>query len=272
MTRNIFLSYGSGTFVSARDHLCASAEKVGFDLVFRCGPDDLDADFRSRNSSILSQARGAGYWSWKPQIILQVLQKLCEGDVLVYCDAGRYYYYDFEMLPRTLIEQTRAKGVLLNATIPHHGPLSKWTKRDCLILLDMDRPEILCKPQIQATWSMWTPTPAAFEFLERWVTACCDARVLTDQKNVMGLPNYPDFIDHRHDQSIFTLLIYKYGLPHLDYRAKGLDKILKLRVKSGLAQRFMARIDDAERMEQGHMIQALLLSFLKLKRIKRMNN
>lgn len=101
------------------------------------------------------------------------------------------------------------------------------------------------------------------DFLERWVT---------DQKNELDLPNHPDFIDYRHDQSIFTLLIYKYTLQHLDYSAEELDKILKPKVNSSLAWHVMARIDDAERMERGQMIRALLLSFMKYQRIKRMNN
>jgi hypothetical protein len=101
------------------------------------------------------------------------------------------------------------------------------------------------------------------DFLERWVT---------DQKDELGLPNHPDFIDYRHDQSIFTLLIYKYALQHLDYSTEELDKILKPKLNSSLARHVMARIDDAERMERGQMIRALLLSFMKYKRIKRMNN
>mgnify|MGYP003598506185 CR=1 FL=1 len=38
--------------------------------------ENLDKEFCLDNQEILSQSRGAGYWLWKPQIILQELKKL----------------------------------------------------------------------------------------------------------------------------------------------------------------------------------------------------
>lgn len=264
--KNVFLSYGTPSFFAARDALCASAKAVGFDAVRACGPDDLDPKFAQANAELLSRPRGGGYWVWKPQIILQELQKLGPDDVLVYCDAGRYNYYDLNLFPATLLNRARQNEMILNATVPQHGALSKWTKRDCLILLDMDRPDIISRPQVQACWSFWTPTANAFNFLQLWRDACCDSRIVSDQPNEMGLLNYPDFIDHRHDQSAFTLLIYKYSMPHLDYCARGLDEVLKMGTKSRLAQRFMTRIDDVERMERGNMIFALFRAFWGIRR------
>ena len=49
----------------------------------------LDSDFLSRfGSKIHNNVRGFGYWCWKPQIALQTLAQMSEGDVLVYVDAG----------------------------------------------------------------------------------------------------------------------------------------------------------------------------------------
>ncbi len=39
-----------------------------------------------------------------------------------------------------------------------------------------------------------------------------DKRLITDMENVMGYPNYHDFIAHKHDLSIFSLLSKKAGL------------------------------------------------------------
>ncbi|MFG6599091.1 MULTISPECIES: hypothetical protein [unclassified Sulfitobacter] len=263
--RNIFLSYGTPKFYKARDELCKSALAVGFDKALGRGPDDLDIAFTKANAELLSRPRGGGYWVWKPRIILQELRKLEPGDVLVYCDAGRYNYYNLNLFPKALIARARKDGMVLNVSMPRHGALSKWTKRDCLVLLNMDRPEVISKPQIQACWSFWTPSEEAFDFLSTWVQHCSDPRIVSDQPNELGLPNYPDFIDHRHDQSIFTLLIYKYNMPYLDYTDRGLDRILRLRTKSMLSQRFLARLDDAERMEGGSMIAALSKAFFDLR-------
>jgi hypothetical protein len=39
-----------------------------------------------------------------------------------------------------------------------------------------------------------------------------DERLLTDMENQLGYPNYEGFHEHRHDQSILSLLSKKYGL------------------------------------------------------------
>ena len=39
-----------------------------------------------------------------------------------------------------------------------------------------------------------------------------DKRIITDDDNEMGVDNYEGFRDHRHDQSILSLLVKKYGL------------------------------------------------------------
>lgn len=246
MSRNIFLSYATGDFLEARDQLCNSALKVGFDEARARSFENLDKEFCLDNQEILSQSRGAGYWLWKPQIILQELKKLNPDDVLVYSDAGRYSYYNFKKFPQWLISRTRKNGFQLGPTLGQHGPMSKWVKRDTFVLLEMDKPEIHELPTIQAGWSFWTPCPEAFEFLEKWLSACKDPRVLTDMENTQGLPNLPDFKDHRHDMAVLTLLAYKYNAPFMDYRGTFIEKLLLLRPQSRFAHMLLRRIYDVE--------------------------
>jgi hypothetical protein len=49
-------------------------------------------------------------------------------------------------------------------------------------------------------------------FVTEWLTYAQDSRAITDDANVLGLPNYPEFHDHRHDQSILSLLAKKWNL------------------------------------------------------------
>jgi len=244
--RTVFLSFASGNFLKARDELCRSALQVGFDEVRARGFEDLEADFVQTNAQTLSNPRGAGYWLWKPQIILQELKTLNDGDVLVYSDAGRSNYYQFKKFPKKLVKKTREKGFLLGPTIGQHGPMSKWTKRDAFILMNMDFPEIYEAPPIQATWNFWTNCPESFVFLEKWLNYCLDPRILTDMENTQGFNNLNDFIDHRHDQSVLSLLVYKEKAPYLNFRNSLIEKLLLLRPQSKLSHHFLKRIDDAE--------------------------
>ena len=45
---------------------------------------------------------------------------------------------------------------------------------------------------------------------------CADERCVSDIPNQCGLENLDGFQDHRHDQSIITLLQLKYNLPCVD--------------------------------------------------------
>src|SRR5688572_14443918 len=78
----------------------------GFDRVCSFGPDDIDADFASRNRHILKQERGNGYWIWKPYFISRVLRTLAAEDYLFYCDAGAQFVGPIE----PLIEVMRRDG------------------------------------------------------------------------------------------------------------------------------------------------------------------
>jgi len=268
---SVFASYATEEFAHRRDHLCDSASAVGFSDVRRLSPQDFkNTDFARDNADILGRARGGGYWLWKPYLILKSLRNMSRGDLLVYCDAGRTGYYRFRAFPHRLAARAMAKasGYLLGPVISQHGPLSRWTKRDCLHLINMDRPDILKRPMIQATWSFWTPTPEAFSFLETWLVFCRDPRCLTDDPNTCGKENYPDFEDHRHDQSILTLLAYRDSAPYLDFPNTSLYRILALRPRSQLAHLFLKRIDDAERMLKSPAPAVLLRSFVDLRQAR----
>lgn len=267
-SKNIFMSYATGGFIEARDALCKSAKDVGFDEVIAASPEHLDHEFVRRNHDILTGPRGAGYWLWKPQIILQTARKLAPGDVLVYCDAGRSGYYRFRNFPRELVRRSLRDEYLLGPTIGQHGPMSRWTKRDAFVLLEMDNSTIHQRLPIQATWSFWTSGVRSISFLEDWLKYCEDPRVLTDLPNTQGIPNLPDFKDHRHDQSVLSLVAYRRKAPYLDYSDSFIQRLLMLRPSSRLSHLFLKRIDDAELLARGRALSALFYSATDILREK----
>ena len=166
--------------------------------------------FYEENKKILDQKRGCGYWLWKPFSILTEVKKLKKGDFLIYSDSKMLALQNFDKLYE-LCEQDG--GILLFSNIPQ--TIGCWCKRDALILTGMDRPEILKSFDFAAMMSVWQNTPKAIAFLEEWLKFCCDERILTDMPNTLGQPNDPLFIDHRHDQAVFSLVALKQGIkPH----------------------------------------------------------
>ena len=49
-------------------------------------------------------------------------------------------------------------------------------------------------------------------FLEKLLYYSQDKRIITDDPNTLGFPNYDGFIENRHDQTVLSLLIKKFRL------------------------------------------------------------
>jgi hypothetical protein len=237
------ITFATEEFAPQAEALIASSLDVGFTDGTVFGPDDLvELDFAIRNLQTLSQKRGAGYWLWKPFLIRRVLQNLQPSDVVFYCDAGRTNYYQFTSFPTHLAARLKANssGFLLGPSIGHLGTIENWTKRDCLQLMKADNQSIRNKPLLM-TWSLWTPTELSFRFLNAWEEFAEDPRCLTDLSNTLGKPNYECFRDHRHDQSIMSILAHKLHAPFLDFSETQVQKLINIRPNSDLGHNFYKR-------------------------------
>ncbi|MEM9596896.1 MAG: hypothetical protein AAGD06_21680, partial [Acidobacteriota bacterium] len=202
------LSYANRRFAAAREHCLATGERHGgFRAVRAAGPTDLDGDFVRRHLPILGQKRGAGLWLWKPYILLRTLEALDDG-WLFYADAGT----EFLRSVGPVLEY--AESIETDVLWLGEGFRERqYTKRDAFRLLDADRPGITDSPQRFASHLLLRRGEGSLRLLRQALAAATDPRILTDRPNELGQPNYPDFVAHRHDQSILSVLGKTLGLP-----------------------------------------------------------
>ena len=178
-----------------------------FDKVVSYSPKDIDSKFYEKNRHILNQEKGAGYWLWKPYFIRKTLLSLNDGDYLSYADSSTYFIREIDFLVKLM--ETREIDIACGML---DYPEKKYTKRDAFVLMNLDRPEYADSAQITATFHIWKKSEKSLKIVEEWMEYCQDERVLTDIPNQCGLANYGKFKNHRHDQSIFSLLIKKYRI------------------------------------------------------------
>ena len=100
--------------------------------------------------------------------------------------------------------------------IPWLGPIKQWTKRDSFILTKTDSPLYHNSPQIQASFSLWRNTPESFATLNEWQEWCADYNKISDEPSKCGKPELENFIEHRHDQALLSLLCLRDGLKAFD--------------------------------------------------------
>ena len=209
-SRIIAISYGNEKYQRQLKVNRKSALEIGMvDEYYNYGPNDIDNEFKKKNIDILSQKRGNGYWLWKPYFILKTFkEKMNEGDFIIYTDAGILYLNStYNIIDFMKKKNAEMWGIQMPFRIE-----KIWTKRDAFILLCLDSPFYSETPQYMAGIQIYRKSKFTEKFLEDLLYYSQDKRIITDMPNTLGKKNYKGFIENRHDQSIFSLLIKKYGL------------------------------------------------------------
>ena len=87
----------------------------------------------------------------------------------------------------------------------------KYSKRDAFIIMGVDNPVFSETNQYMAGIQIYKKSEYTIKFIQEWLFYCQDIRIITNQKNTLGQPNYQGFVENRHDQTALSLLIKKYG-------------------------------------------------------------
>jgi hypothetical protein len=66
-------------------------------------------------------------------------------------------------------------------------------------------------PQVDASYQLFKKTPRVIEFLKEYDSYCSNENIISDLPNITQ-PNLPQFKDHRHDQSILSLMAVKHNI------------------------------------------------------------
>ncbi len=200
--------YGDKKYENAkRLNEWTAINKGKVDKVFSFGPEDIDKDFYEENKSILDEKRGNGYWLWKPYFIQRILNETKEGDYLCYSDAGSAYYAPVIDMKNAL-EKTGQEVMCYQIGVAE----KEWTKRDAFILLDCDSAEYTDSYQRSATHIFMKNTPDTKKLVAEWLNYAKDRRLITNDPNELGKENYEGFKEHRHDQSLWSLITKKYNI------------------------------------------------------------
>lgn len=197
------------------------------DEYYSYGPNDIDKEFKEKNKEILSRKRGNGYWLWKPYFILKTLREKCdEGDYLIYTDAGILYKNSINIIIKFLNKQNAEMWV-----IKSKYKEKSYTKRDAFILLGADQPFYTDTYQYYAAIQIYKKSKFTEKFLEEVLYYSQDKRIITDDPNTLGLKNYKEFIDNRHDQTILSILIKKYSQADSGKTNMEIEKIKEQKIR-----------------------------------------
>lgn len=221
--QRVFVSFASSKMEAALFRIRQQADGMQvFDTIRAFDETGLDPAFRAEFSAQLDPGvRGFGYWAWKPQVIKQVMDELKPGDCLLYADAGCHLnrggharlleYFDLltEDVPIVIFQNDPEDSLfgLRNAGIGD-WPNSHWTKGDLIDHLGMRaREDVLAAQTYYATTFLMMKSKASLKLLDDWMDIIRhDWRLIDDSPSQSS--NMPGFVEHRHDQAIFSLLCH----------------------------------------------------------------
>jgi hypothetical protein len=152
-----------------------------------------------------SNGRGFGYWSWKSYIVHEYLEKLNYGDILVYSDAGNTININGKEVFKSYID------FLLkdynDSIFFQMGHIEKtWSKMDAIDFLDSY--DLLETGQISACSFLIKKTDRTVSLIKTWRDICYNHKNLIDDTE-SKIKNDETFLDHRHDQSIISIIVKK---------------------------------------------------------------
>jgi len=216
-----FITYGNEKFTESKKRIKEEAEKTGWFTggINVYGPENLSENFKNQTKGVINESRGGGYWIWKPYIIMDTLSKIQDGDYLVYADSGcslqasataRFKEYIQMISPdsgHSLLVFRLDNICQENKYTKNFNSVCKENKYTSLEIFNYFNEsvngEIGNSKQIFATFLLLRKTSDSFAIISRWLEIAKTRPDLFTDKFSGG----PNFIENRHDQSIFSMII-----------------------------------------------------------------
>lgn len=203
------ISYGDVMYKVQREFFKESALFSSFfDEVTIFTRENIDGEFAAGFQEILQFPRGGGYMIWKPYFIKRALDALKEGDILIYCDAGCMINDWGKERFDEYIKKLRSSetGII---TFEMELKEYEYTKRE--VFDYFKSPEaIINSKQIISGIILIRKCAHTCMMIDKWYQTIYDNPWLfTDQMDT-GI-QHSGFIAHRHDQSIFSVILKTYG-------------------------------------------------------------
>jgi hypothetical protein len=201
-----FVTFGDGSLAHRRSAARVRNEVLRFpqfNFSLALNRLDLERLAPSEAAKIHWDERGLGFWAWKPLAALLALDQLPrETQFLTYLDGGFIINSSArasETLDKYLEKAQAFGGVAFSSgagNTERRYSKSLTLRTVCRSSLNLDADQLA-----GGVWILHKNL--AEEFLQRWWSLCQNLDLISDE---LFESEDPSFVEHRHDQSIFSIL------------------------------------------------------------------
>jgi hypothetical protein len=208
-----FITFGSQLFSNSIKRIYNEANSFRFfDNMLLLNEIDLENRYplfwNSHKEFVLNNKRLYGYAIWKSFIILKTLESIEENSILLYADSGCTLNSNGLNRMNDYLNIVRnSKNGILSFELPFLE--KQYTKMDLFEYMNLNNNEFKSSKQILGGIIFFRKCEKTIKFVKEWYEISCNYHLIDDSPSI--LPNDEIFIEHRHDQSVFSLLAKKYG-------------------------------------------------------------
>jgi len=214
----------TGQFIDHITNLINSAKMYDKKLnIIVFNKKDINIEFVNKNKYIFDQEKGGGYWLWKPYIINETLKNIKDNDILFYIDSKYYFTENITELYKPLLEE----DILVWRNKPNEPCyyLKNWCKMDIIHKYNIYHDVFY--NNMETCWAgamIMRKTNKTTNMIKEWLDMCC-CNDITDLPST--IENSSEFNDHRHDQSLLSIVLSKYKIPLYTFERKYLQNVRK---------------------------------------------
>lgn len=200
-----FITFGNNNFENQIIRLKKEAESTSwFNEIIIENHISINEFYLTHKNFIDSNPRGYGYWIWKPYIILKLLLSINDNDYVFYTDAGASiitHKYNRLLDYINILDNTDNPIITFSAGYKEKNFQKKITLQHFNLF---DNTDFLDSFQIESGIIICRKNQFILNFFQHWLEMCLynNYSLITDETNNESL----DFIEHRHDQSILSIL------------------------------------------------------------------
>lgn len=251
-----FITFGNENFAYQKQRLKRDATATGwFDSVNVYSPEDIAEFLQDYTEFVSNNKRGYGYWIWKPYVILKTLQQVAEGDLIFYVDSGSSIVSHKKNIFDSYVKRLEQEDVVVFKLPDNVYTEQMFSKIDTLrhystpeknLETDLD---FLTSGQVESGLFFCRNTDTTRKFVQEWLEGMLfeNHRLVTDVSEYKD--SLPGFIEHRHDQSVLSILSKLRGVAVLPTECYGLGPFFSSRVSDDGRRAFAP---DTFRTEQDY--------------------
>ena len=186
------ISFAHGKAFEARQALLSNQsniERYGISDVtsYRLADIQQLPEYRRHADGVFAAEEGAGYWAWKPMIVLERMKTLGDGDCVIYTDASQYHDPRIRFSALPCVRYLEANGMTMIPGVLLYGWDNLRVAQEFVKYYPYEidfayASRVLGLPvedlqgclHVQASFSVWMKRPETLAFLEELRDLCLD--------------------------------------------------------------------------------------------------